>query len=308
MTRTKTSARKPGARGREPGAASRESDLEGWQGWDDYAAFYDWENARTVGRRDVDFWRGVAVRIGGRALELGCGTGRVLVPLARAGVHIVGVDRSAPMLARGRARLRRLRTPVSAALVRGDVRDLPGAGGAFDLVVAPYGILQSLLRERDLTRTLESVARVLAPGGVFGIDLVPDVPNWREYSRRITMRGHRGPRRVPITLVESVRQDRARKLTFFDQEFTEGAAASAASRWRSAPSASRRCAAASSAPASRSTPSSAATTANPGTPAPTRGSCWRGNDSCYGFGSVAATASSRLRNRSTMAGSLSARL
>jgi ubiquinone/menaquinone biosynthesis C-methylase UbiE len=222
MTRTKTSARKPGARGREPGAASRESDLEGWQGWDDYAAFYDWENARTVGRRDVDFWRGVAVRIGGRALELGCGTGRVLVPLARAGVPIVGVDRSAPMLARGRARLRRLRTPVSAALVRGDVRDLPGAGGAFDLVVAPYGILQSLLRERDLTRTLESVARVLAPGGVFGIDLVPDVPNWREYSRRITMRGHRGPRRVPITLVESVRQDRARKLTFFDQEFTEG--------------------------------------------------------------------------------------
>ena len=196
--------------------------LEGWQGWDDYAAFYDWENARTVGRRDVAFWQGVAARVNGRTLELGCGTGRVLVPLARSGIPVVGIDRSGPMRARGRARLRRLRKPVSAALVRGDVRDLPGADGAFDLVVAPYGLLQSLLRDRDLTRTLASVARVLAPGGVFGIDLVPDVPNWREYSRRITLRGHRGPRRAPITLVESVRQDRARKLTFFDQEFTEG--------------------------------------------------------------------------------------
>jgi ubiquinone/menaquinone biosynthesis C-methylase UbiE len=209
-----------GSRG--PGDRSRKADLEGWQGWDDYAAFYDWENARTVGRRDVVFWRRVATRVDGRTLELGCGTGRVLVPLARAGVTVVGIDRSAPMLARGRTRLRRLRTRVSASLVRGDVRDLPGADAAFDLVVAPYGILQSLLRERDLARTLASVARVLAPGGVFGIDLVPDVPNWREYSQRITMRGHRGPRRVPITLVESVRQDRARRLTFFDQEFTEG--------------------------------------------------------------------------------------
>jgi SAM-dependent methyltransferase len=197
--------------------------LEGWRGWDEYAAFYDWENAQTVGRRDVAFWQGVATRVGGRVLELGCGTGRVLVPLARAGVSIVGVDRSAPMLARGRARVRRLRTKVSAQLVRGDIRDLPfGGGPTFDLVIAPYGILQSLLRDADLARVLASIARVLAPGGLFGIDLVPDVPNWSEYARKVTLRSARGPRGAPITLVESVRQDRARRLTFFDQEFTEG--------------------------------------------------------------------------------------
>jgi SAM-dependent methyltransferase len=126
------------------------------------------------------------------------------------------------MLARGMARLRRLRTRVSASLLRGDVRHLPFSGGDFDLVIAPYGILQSLLRDRDLSQTLAAVARVLAPGGLFGIDLVPDVPNWREYSRRITLTGRRGPRGVPVTLVESVRQDRARRLTFFDQEFLEG--------------------------------------------------------------------------------------
>jgi SAM-dependent methyltransferase len=205
-----------------PSRPVAQSPREGWHGWDDYAVFYDWENARTVGRRDVAFWRRVALRTAGRTLELGCGTGRVLLPLARAGVAIIGIDRSLPMLDRARRRLRRLRTPVRAALARGDIRDVPARPGAFDLVIAPYGILQSLVREADLTRTLRAVARSLKPGGRFGIDLVPDVPNWQEYARQVTLRGSRGPRGLPITLVESVRQDRARKLTIFDQEFTEG--------------------------------------------------------------------------------------
>ena len=72
---------------------------EGWQGWDEYAPFYDWENAQTVGRADVPFWRRLTSGSRGRVLELGCGTGRISVPLARAGVSMVGIDRSAPMLA-----------------------------------------------------------------------------------------------------------------------------------------------------------------------------------------------------------------
>ncbi len=89
-------------------------------------------------------------------------------------------------------------------------------------MIAPYGILQSLVRERDLTDTLRAVARVLPPGGIFGLDLVPDVPRWQEYSRRVSLRGRRGPRGTPVTLIESVRQDRDRGLTIFDQEFVEG--------------------------------------------------------------------------------------
>src|SRR4051812_38229949 len=78
---------------------------EGWQGWDTYAPFYDWENAQTLGRRDVPFWRRVAAKAGGAVLELGCGTGRVTVPLAKAGIDLVGVDRSAPMLERAQQRV-----------------------------------------------------------------------------------------------------------------------------------------------------------------------------------------------------------
>src|SRR5436309_9511385 len=78
---------------------------EGWQGWDQYAPFYDWENARTLGRRDVPFWRRVALQATGPVLELGCGTGRISVPNARAGVNLTGIDRSAPMLDRAQRRL-----------------------------------------------------------------------------------------------------------------------------------------------------------------------------------------------------------
>ena len=199
---------------------------EGWQGWDAYAAYYDWENARTVGRRDVTFWRGLAARAKGRALELGTGTGRVLVPVARGGARVVGIDRSAPMLDRARSKLARARrgagpTRLRAGLVRGDIRDLPWRESTFGLVMAPYGILQSLTREQDLRRTLAAVHRVLAPGGRFGIDLVPDVPRWREYERRLTLKGN-GPRGLPIQLVETVRQDPKRRVTTFEQEFIEG--------------------------------------------------------------------------------------
>ena len=197
---------------------------EGWTGWDEYAPFYDWENAQTLGRRDVPFWKRLVAKVEGPVLELGCGTGRISAPLARAGAHVVGIDRSAPMLERAHKRACTLsrrqmtRTGGRLQLVRGDIRSLPFPSASFNMVAAPYGILQSLVRERDLAATLESVARVTAPGGLFGVDLVPDVPGWREYTDRIQMRG-KAAGGAHLTLIESVRQDPRRKLTIFEQRY-----------------------------------------------------------------------------------------
>jgi ubiquinone/menaquinone biosynthesis C-methylase UbiE len=194
---------------------------EGWHGWDDYAPFYDWENAQTLGRRDVPFWRRVAGEATGAVLELGCGTGRVSRPLAQAGVDLVGIDRSAPMLARAitKSPIHQTTNSLRLRLVRGDIRALPFAPHSFSMVLAPYGILQSLTRPRDLTATLDSVARVIEPGGTFGIDLVPDVPKWREYANKVQLKGRSGG--ADLTLVESVRQDRKRRLTTFEQRYIE---------------------------------------------------------------------------------------
>jgi SAM-dependent methyltransferase len=200
---------------------------QGYEGWDDYAPFYDWENARTLGRRDVPFWTRLAGARRGPVLELGCGTGRVLLPLARAGVSVVGVDRSAPMLALARRRLRRATggqgppdgATLRAALVRADIRALPFRR-RFDLIMAPYGVLQSLTRDADLGRTLAAIARATRRGGLLAVDLVPDLPRWSEYRRKVTLRGQRrGGARV--TLIESVRQDSRRRLTIFDEEYVE---------------------------------------------------------------------------------------
>ena len=195
--------------------------IEGWHGWDDYAPFYDWENARTVGRRDVPFWRARAAEAGGPVLELGCGTGRIACPVAADVDQLVGIDRSAPMLARLRRRRARRGLASRLQLIRGDFRFLPFAPESFRLVMAPYGVLQSLLRDRDLRETLRAVRTVLCPGGSFVIDLVPDLKDWREYEQRVSMRGRRRGSRTHVTLIESVRQDADRRLTHFDQEFIE---------------------------------------------------------------------------------------
>ncbi|HUP41365.1 MAG TPA: class I SAM-dependent methyltransferase [Vicinamibacterales bacterium] len=195
---------------------------EGWSGWDDYADFYDWENAQTLDRRDVNFWQAMAERTNGPILELGCGTGRVTIPVARTGARIIGIDRSSEMLAHAVKRSSRTRSRARPVWLRGDIRFLPFRSAAtFNLVMAPYGILQSLVRESDLKATLASVSRVLAPGGIFGLDLVPDLPVWKEYRNQVRFRGVRRGGSSRITLIESVRQDRAKKLTLFDQAFTE---------------------------------------------------------------------------------------
>jgi SAM-dependent methyltransferase len=193
---------------------------DGSSGWDEYARFYDWENARTLGRQDLAFWRTLAQQTDGPILELGCGTGRLLVPLARAGAGMTGVDRSAPMLARAIARARRLSPARRPAIARGDIRALPFASQSFRLVMAPYGMLQSMLTDGDLAAVLRESARVLQPGGRVGIDLVPDLARWPVYRSQLKFRG-RATGGSTVTLIESVRHDRRRHFTIFDEHFTE---------------------------------------------------------------------------------------
>jgi len=188
--------------------------------WDAYATFYDWENAQTMGRRDVAYWSRMARTTRGRILELGCGTGRLLIPLARVSRRLTGIDFSDAMLARARARARRLRRTRQPHLVRGDMRRLPLADSSFAAVMAPYGVLQSLTDDEGLEIALRESARVLRPGGRLDIDLVPDLPGWESYQEQTRFRGRLSGQ--PIVLIESVRQDVTRGLTIFDEDFRVG--------------------------------------------------------------------------------------
>lgn len=107
-------------------------------------------------------------------LELGCGTGRVAVPLAATGVRVTGVDLSPAMigLARGRAEGLPLR------LVEGDMRSLD-LGERFGAVFVPLGGLQHMATAADVVRALATVARHLAPGGQAVVDVeAPHPDDW----------------------------------------------------------------------------------------------------------------------------------
>ncbi len=102
---------------------------------------------------------------GDRVLDVGCGHGRHVLPLAARGIAAVGLDRSADYLARAAASARAAPPgPLAPAWVRGDLRALPFAGGAF---VAAYSWYASLFVHDDAVneRALAEVARVVRRGG-----------------------------------------------------------------------------------------------------------------------------------------------
>lgn len=131
----------------------------------DFGALYD-SVPIYAARRDVAFYveEGVAAR--GPALELGCGTGRVLLPTARAGVEVVGLDSSAQMLERCHAKVMDEPDAVRRriTLTRGDVRDFDLAQ-RFAIITAPFRVVQHLTSIDDQLRCFEAVSRHLVPGG-----------------------------------------------------------------------------------------------------------------------------------------------
>ncbi|MCA9667036.1 MAG: class I SAM-dependent methyltransferase [Myxococcales bacterium] len=150
------------------------------------AALYDFEYRRR--RDDVRFYRALAQKTGGPVLELGCGTGRIALPLARDGIDVLGVDLSEPMLAHARERLARMRPKAArprVRLVRADMHALPIVG-RFKLVIAAFNTLMHVYRSADLVALLSSLRERLAPGGQLAFDVLnPDI-EWlaRDDSRR----------------------------------------------------------------------------------------------------------------------------
>jgi SAM-dependent methyltransferase len=117
-------------------------------------------------RRDVDFWVGAARSAGGRTLELGSGTGRVLLPIARAGCEISGLDRSRTMHDRCRENLAREPEDVRqrVRLYEGDMREFD-LGARFYLIIAPFRSFQHQVTVEDQLRCLASIHRHLETGG-----------------------------------------------------------------------------------------------------------------------------------------------
>ena len=138
-------------------------------------------------RRDAEFYFAQAVKSGGPALELGCGTGRVLLPIARAGIEITGVDASELMLGKLREKLQREPPEVQSRvkLAQAEMTNFD-LGRKFALITIPFRPFQHLIRVEDEMQCLEQVRKHLAPRGQLVFDIFnPDPsrlvdPKWME--------------------------------------------------------------------------------------------------------------------------------
>ena len=127
----------------------------------------DWVAGRWTPAGEVDFLAALAA--GGRALELGIGTGRVAIPLADRGVEVVGIDASEAMLARLREKTDRVHA------VAGEMADV-AVDGTFELVYCVFNTFFGLLSQADQVRCFAGVAARLAAGGAFVLHVfVPDL-------------------------------------------------------------------------------------------------------------------------------------
>jgi SAM-dependent methyltransferase len=123
-------------------------------------------------RNDVAFYVDAAQQAGSPVLELGCGTGRVLIPTARAGVDIVGVDLSSHMLEVCRQRLQQESAEVQqrVRLLQADMRNFE-LNEAFTLATLPFRPFQHLLTVQDQLACLTSIRRHLVDDGALILDL-----------------------------------------------------------------------------------------------------------------------------------------
>lgn len=113
------------------------------------------------GEKAVDFYRAEADRQGGCVLELGCGTGHKLIPIASDGHPCLGLELSPDMLAE--ARRKADERGVEVEWVQGDMREFD-LGRTFDLVFIAANSLLHLHEAEDLVDCFRSVRRHLAPG------------------------------------------------------------------------------------------------------------------------------------------------
>ena len=117
-------------------------------------------------RRDVAFYVELAAESKGPVLEVGCGSGRILLPIARKGIRIDGLDSSAAMLQRCATKLREEsdETRSLVALHEGTAAQFD-LGKRFGLITAPFRVLQHLISLEEQLAFLASAGRHLAPGG-----------------------------------------------------------------------------------------------------------------------------------------------
>lgn len=143
------------------------------------AKFYDLFGSKD----DLEFYKETALQSGNKALELGVGTGRVAIPLAKAGVKIVGIDNSVHMLRVAKEKLAKETGAVRRRVIlkRGDMRNF-NLKQSFPFIYIPASTFDHNIRVEEQKQTLSCVYKHLEKNGTFAFDLEQTTPSKPETS------------------------------------------------------------------------------------------------------------------------------
>ena len=131
------------------------------------APFYD--AIHGEGGEDLDFWLPFAAEHGGPILEVGAGTGRIALPLARAGHAVTALDPSPAMLAL--ARERAAAEGLALTVVEGRLPGVALRPAAFATIIFPNDVFLACAAPGDQEAALRAAAAALAPGGRLALDV-----------------------------------------------------------------------------------------------------------------------------------------
>jgi SAM-dependent methyltransferase len=199
---------------------------EGTIDFDRFARFYDWDTGAETD--DLDFYRNLFARTGGPVLEVGCGTGRVLLPLAQAGARLTGLDISAQMLAVARTKLKAAGLANRVDLVEGDARtfDLPTR---FRMCFIALNTFMHMTTPEMQEAVLRRIREHLVPGGLLVLDLFNPHPDLLDDAdgRLVHDFTRPGPGEGAVsTRFHSQRVDPARQILeitfFYDEQGADG--------------------------------------------------------------------------------------
>ena len=173
-------------------------------------------------REDVAFYVDLARASGGPVLEVGCGTGRVLIPTLEAGVEIHGLDLAPSMLEtlRSKAAARGLAPRV----YQGDMRDFT-MPGRYRLVTIPFRAFMHLESTEDQIRTLRCIREHLEPGGLLAFNLFyPSLDHVRRSDgvRALSIEATRPETGLPVRAFDVSRYDRVNQRVAVEREILAG--------------------------------------------------------------------------------------
>ena len=144
----------------------------GFGGYDQHRFVAEFYDLLYEDRQDIDFFLDYSRQVKGRTLELGCGTGRILIPTALAGREITGLDISSYMLEKCREKLDKQPEKVQerVRLVQGDMTEF-STGEVYDLVTIPFRSFHHLITDEEQKNCLNCVNKHLIPDGLLILDL-----------------------------------------------------------------------------------------------------------------------------------------